>query len=402
MGHCRFIGFSDTVGKSRWHRSVRSPVFRCLVTFAICLNAVMLGLSLELTEPPWDTAWAVLGHIFTAFFAFEMVLKLACFGVKGYFGSKKESMWNILDFICAWFGIIDGWLMPIFTGSANRSSASVFRLLRVVRLAEVVRANKHLAVLAEGMLASLKSLIWVALLLTVVTYAFAVGLLMGGIGEDYSVGSHWNERYFGTVFRAMVSLFGVCIGAEWSSVIWPVIDNNAYGTMLVFLVFIFVAQFGFLNIIVGVIVDRTNAASEVHKEEIVALEKAKQMDIIREIGDKMDKYDVNRSGGLTFEEFTDLLLADENRELRKIVKKELPLGFRARDLHAILENDADGNLTKQEFEDGIEQLISATPFQERILNRYRQAMMQREIMKLRSEVASVLALIKAEMDSFRL
>jgi hypothetical protein len=250
------------------------------------------------------------------------------------------------------------------------------------------------------MVASLKSLIWVAALLVVVLYAFAVGLIISGIGHDVSFGSHWNPQYFGTLFRAMVSLFGVCIGAEWTSIIWPVIEDGQPGTMLVFVVFIFIAQFGFLNIIVGVIVDRTNAAALKQQEEEAKEEIHQKMSVVKALGAKMDMYDKNNSGGLTFEEFTALLLAPENQELRSIVKQDLPIGFRARDLHSILEDDMDGNLTRQEFEEGIQRLISVTPFQERLLNQHRQAVMINEVksqsQNLRMEIRGLLAEIKGQ------
>merc|ERR1712100_461895 len=114
--------------------------FKLGVNLAIMANAVQLGLSVELKGDQWAAVWDSCDHVFTSIFLLEMILKVAALK-KSYF----QSNWNLVDFLLAWLGVADTWILPWI--SSTNEVLKLFRLLRLMRMAKLLRTKRELHVL---------------------------------------------------------------------------------------------------------------------------------------------------------------------------------------------------------------------------------------------------------------
>ena len=225
-----------------------------------------MGAAAEDEDDQLNHVWAVAEHIFTAIFLFEMLAKLLADKVDYFMDG-----WNILDFIIVICSVIDTWILPSIVQNVSGDSVilgalRIFRLLRLCRVLKLLHAFPELMLVLEGIVSSLRSLLWVGLLLFVVIYAFSI-LVVQMVGQpdqgfqaynrseaalhrDSTVHLFNSYMYFGTLSRAMISLFGVVFMAEWK-VVRPVWEVHPW-MMLVLMLLVMFTTLGVLNIIVGV------------------------------------------------------------------------------------------------------------------------------------------------------
>eukprot|EP00747_Dinoflagellata_sp_TGD_P114644 gnl/TRDRNA2_/TRDRNA2_171975_c0_seq1.p1 gnl/TRDRNA2_/TRDRNA2_171975_c0~~gnl/TRDRNA2_/TRDRNA2_171975_c0_seq1.p1 ORF type:complete len:602 (-),score=96.97 gnl/TRDRNA2_/TRDRNA2_171975_c0_seq1:532-2145(-) len=268
-----------SLGSSTWAVTlINNFIFRNLVNAVILINTVQMGLAADYKSSEMNPVWEVFDHIFTAIFVVEMITKL--FALKlSYFYDR----WNDFDFVIAWVSVFDTWIIPLVADSSNVSIIKVFRLLRLVRIAKLLKIFPDLMVVMEGVVASIRALTWICLLLVVILYTLAIccvqmiGKADAGYGgfdtdnlmEEADVAGFNNYLYFGSVGRSMLSLFSISLVAEWPEVARPVGEIQP---ILVFLMIFFVllTALGILNIIIGIIVEKTseamNAVRESHAE----------------------------------------------------------------------------------------------------------------------------------------
>merc|ERR1740133_906967 len=205
---------------------------------------------------------------------------------KAYFKDR----WNCFDCLLACLGIFDTMVLPVVFKSDAMSQITiirVFRLLRLMRMVKVLTIQRQLEVLVEGLCASLKSMFWIGLLLGVIIYTFAIFCVVVIGRADYGPSPGFdNYEFFGTIWRSMLSLFNMVLLTEWSQVIRPIFDNQP-GCIPVFVVFVIFTTFGLLNVIIGVIVERTNEASSRIREGDIAKHKARQMKVVEQLSEVM-------------------------------------------------------------------------------------------------------------------
>jgi len=300
-----------------------------------------------------------------------MIVKLKMCGAWTYFRGH-DAKWNMLDAFVVVTSLLE--IVLRTTASVDITIMSILRILRLFRLTKILRQNTHLKILVTGLVAALRSMMWVALLLILVLYASAIlfcTLYAWGSGElegkPVKSASHWDDAHFGSIVPAMMSLFGVSIGAEWSSVVWPIIEVGGIYWLAVpaLLVFIFVTQFGFLNIIIGVIVDNSTKAREEAQGEKVKRQQATERALIAKGINAMGEHAKLTSEGLTLDGFGEFLEAHE--ELEKLITQGFPPGFRVDDLYRTLQMSLDDILTADEFDVSVEHLLFSTPLQDRLL-----------------------------------
>merc|ERR1712232_543015 len=123
------------------------------------------------------------------------------------------------------------------------------------------------------------SMFWVVILLFVMLYALGICCVQV-IGNDKSgypsydegaesirtelVDNFNNFIYFGTVFRSIYTLFGIVLLSEWP-LIRPVAELHPFFVPLFFLALVLVT-FGALNVIIGIVVEKTTEAMQSFKD----------------------------------------------------------------------------------------------------------------------------------------
>jgi len=166
----------------------------------------------------------------------------------------------------------------------------------------------------------------------------------------------------------------------------PVV-NELWWAPLFFVTFTVIATLGVLNLIIGVISERTAVVQKEYRDLDQLRQDGERMQAIEEISGIM--FTEEASAG-DEEEFTitkktmqDFVDSEEyGVHIKELVCDiKLPVGYEVTDCHAMFDRDASGTITKKEFIEGMGRLIFSNDFQ-------RNCMVQ-------SSIADVLVEIKA-------
>lgn len=238
---------------------LESSGFQNFITFIIILNSLLIGME---TFPAVMTDYGVIIDAFDlvilAMFTIEITLKIFIYRVKFF-----TNAWNVFDFV-----IIAVSILPA------AGSFSIFRALRIIRTLRLLKNLPKLKLIIESLLKSIPSIGWIAVLLCIVYYIFAV-VGVNLFGELY-------PEYFGDLWGAFFTLFQIMTLESWSSnIARPIMDGTPFAA-LYFVSFILIATYTTLNIFIAIVVNTMNEISlkelqeeEHHIKEYVAQENAK-------------------------------------------------------------------------------------------------------------------------------
>lgn len=233
-----------------WLKStVDSKKFNILVTIVILFSTLLVGISVEpLIDLSWKPAISLLETIILAFFCIEIFMRIGAEG-KNPLNFFKDR-WNVFDFV-----IVALCFLPIKT-----KFFFVLRLARVFRTLRLFRAFPKLRVIINGMLSSFSSVLYVALLLLMLVYVFAV------IGV--SVFSEVDPISFGSLVRAFFTLFQVLTLENWNTIMIPAVQAFPIGGPIYFVSFIVLGTMLIMNLFLGVIVTNMgNAMKEIDEKQ---------------------------------------------------------------------------------------------------------------------------------------
>ena len=207
----------------------------------IVFNAVTLGLETSVTVRAY--AGDLLGWVERAvltIFVVEILIKLYAYRLQFF-----RSGWNTFDFV-----IVGISLVP------DAGPLAILRALRILRLLRLLTKMQRLRRIVESLLRAIPSIGWIAVLLLMVFYIFAVmGTKM--FGESF-------PDDFGHLGLSMYSLFQIMTLESWSEEISRPIMERYPLAWLYFVTFILVTAFTVLNLFIGIIV---SAMQEQHYEE---------------------------------------------------------------------------------------------------------------------------------------
>jgi voltage-gated sodium channel len=251
--------------KDNIKKLVDSKLFQYFIIGVILLAGVVVGLE---TYPEVAAEYSVLLYLLDklilTIFVIEIVLKMAAHGNKPwrYFFDG----WNVFDFI-----IVAVCFLP-FGGTY----VAVLRLARILRVFRLVTSMPKLQVLVGALLKSIPSMGYVAVLLFILFYIYAVvGTFMFG-GND--------PVHFGSLQASMMTLFKTITLEGWIDFMnIQVYGSNMYGyedfadvarepsahpiaAPIFFISFILIGTMIVLNLFIGVIVsgmEETNRDEEV-------------------------------------------------------------------------------------------------------------------------------------------
>uniref|UniRef100_A0AAQ4QU51 Voltage-dependent L-type calcium channel subunit alpha n=1 Tax=Gasterosteus aculeatus aculeatus TaxID=481459 RepID=A0AAQ4QU51_GASAC len=219
---------------------VTSCYFEYLMFLLIMLNTMCLGMQHCKQSDHVTHLSDMLNVIFTVLFTVEMILKLMAFKAKGYFGDP----WNVFDFVIVIGSVVDVMLseidaalassgglyclhgctavdpMQAIASSENMSvSVTFFRLFRVMRLVKLLNRSEGIRNLLWTFIKSLQALPYVALLILMLFFIYAVvGMQIFGkialVDGTYIV----RNNNFQTFPQAVLVLFRCATGEAWHEV----------------------------------------------------------------------------------------------------------------------------------------------------------------------------------------
>ncbi|KFD52387.1 hypothetical protein M513_06768 [Trichuris suis] len=162
----------------------------------------------------FDEVLDTLNLVFTGIFAMEFVLKVMAFRCKNYFGDA----WNVFDFIIVLGSFIDIIYGKVSPGS-NIISINFFRLFRVMRLVKLLSRGEGIRTLLWTFMKSFQALPYVALLIVLLFFIYAViGMqVFGKIAMSPGTEIHRNNN-FQTFPAAVLVLFRSATGEAWQKI----------------------------------------------------------------------------------------------------------------------------------------------------------------------------------------
>ena len=233
------------------------PWVSALITILIILNALQLGLMTCPWFDPYKGKWFYrLDFAFICLFTIEILCRIFAFR-KDFFLLSQ----NIFDFIV----VAVSWIpSPVCRwASALRVFRAMLLLNRLSQLKSIMRS----------LMDALPNIGWVSVLLFIVYYVFAV-LTTNLFGHDFAA--------FQSLEKSLFSLFQLMTLESWPELLAPILEKYPY-SWLVFIPFMVLTSYIFLNLVIGIIVTSMHDISLKKKST-----EKREIDEIRDLKEQMN------------------------------------------------------------------------------------------------------------------
>lgn len=242
---------------------LESKGFQYTIIGLIILNAITIGLE---TSPAIRGAfgeWLTeIDKYILVVFTLEIALKIVTYKHRFF-----ASPWNIFDFLIVAIALVPA-----------AGPLHILRTLRILRTARLIKNVPKLRLIIESLLKSIPSIGWIAVLLFMIFYIFAV------IGTDLYQDQF--PDYFGDMGKTFFTLFQVMTLESWSSgIARPMMQEVPYAYFF-FVPFILLATYTTLNVFIAIVV---NTMNEINREEMKG-EEQRVKDFVHMEHEQMLKY----------------------------------------------------------------------------------------------------------------
>lgn len=200
---------ADTDGPESIVRLVKSDRFNNFIIWVIIAASVLVGVETygEFADANRGIL-SILDALILTIFVVEIVLKILAEGSRPW--RFFLDPWNVFDFV-----IVAATLLPV--GGEYMAVLRLARILRVLRVSRLVTRLPKLQLIVAALLRSIPAMGYVAALLLLIFYIFAV-IAVFIYGENDPV-------HFGSLQIAMVSLFRAVTFEDWTDLMYI----NMYG-----------------------------------------------------------------------------------------------------------------------------------------------------------------------------
>jgi len=341
--------------KTRQEHFADKPWFNLLVGFGIVLNTLLLGVDVDSQRSGQledrFTFFVIDVMFFFAFLA-EMSARLHQNGWE-YFADP----WNFFDFNVVILTLSD-LIVSITEGSSGglkvASAIRMFRLLRIVRNIKGLKVFYGLWQVIQGLIESLRTMLWVSLLLMIIVYVMSIAITTM-VGSSQFIQDNWEDSfvYVGTVSRSMWTVMQLITFDAWGDEIARPMMRIAPGATCILFVAIIVCSFGVLNVVIAVMVERALSQGKDNRDG-----GAKQLDrtekrLFVSMAKDFSAASSDGSGEVTRDEFVKLVRSEN------MAFKLRLLGINtdeADDLFNILDDDGSATVSDEEFVQGLQKL----------------------------------------------
>jgi len=244
--------------------------------------------------------------IFLVIYTVELVLRFSVHGL--YFFCNRDASWNIFDFVLVCISLYDLLLSSMLDNVAFLRTLRIAKAAKVLRIFRVVALFKELHLIWDCLFGSVRSLIWSIVMMLLIFYIFAivfvqaVGIYLGK-ADLYEKEQLELMEYFGSVQRAVLTLFSVTTGGnDWEMYYWVLVPaGDIYA--FVFLFFIAFSNIALLNILTGIFVENAmeNAKPDRHTKALAnIMEEGLQVEDLRKL---VAHYDAESTGRVHVQTF---------------------------------------------------------------------------------------------------
>ncbi|SMN11185.1 FIG01065038: hypothetical protein [uncultured Candidatus Thioglobus sp.] len=209
--------------------------FEFSVIGVIVFSSLLIGVKTYDLNPGYLLVLEALDIAVTLFFLSEILLRfVTTVNKKRFF----HSAWNVFDTL-----IVTISLIPI----DQSEYALLARLIRIFRVLRLVSAIPELRLLVNALIKALPSMGYVLLLMFILFYIYAA------VGSF--IFESINPVLWGDIAISMLTLFRVVTFEDWTDVMYETMTVHPW-SWLYYLSFIFFNAFVFLNMMIGIVIDK--------------------------------------------------------------------------------------------------------------------------------------------------
>jgi voltage-gated sodium channel len=239
----------------------QNRLFEFSVIAVIILSSLLIGAKTYDINSYYLTILEWLDVAVTLFFLAEITTRFIACEQKSKFFNQA---WNVFDTLIVVISLI-----PI----DQSEYALLARLIRIFRVLRLISAIPELRLLVNALLKALPSMGYVLLLMFILFYIYAA------IGSF--IFSTINPVLWGDIGISMLTLFRVVTFEDWTDVMYETMEVHAWSWMY-YLSFIFFNAFVFLNMMIGIVIDKMNE-EHIDKEE----------DMLKEINNRLKNIEIS-------------------------------------------------------------------------------------------------------------
>jgi len=272
------------------------------------------------------------------------------------------------------------------------------RLLRLLRILKLLRVFPSLRSMVGSIFSTFKPIVTLLVFMGIVVYVFAIPCVVivgnreaGYPGFNDNVASlekrelaqFNNYRFFGTVWRSMLTLFNMSMQSDELVEVLRATSEVQRWPPLFFIFFVLLMTLCLFNTIVGVVVDHT-VTSILSDDEQRCTRVHQQVEAIEGLASLMFEVDSNHDDSITVEELQKA--ASDPRLVELLTKIKLPFGFTVEELFATLDQRNNGQISRNEFIGGLFRIVYSNDFQRQCLLRLGQTRVLQSMAKMKEEI----------------
>eukprot|EP00403_Amphidinium_massartii_P025031 CAMPEP_0178392940 /NCGR_PEP_ID=MMETSP0689_2-20121128/11934_1 /TAXON_ID=160604 /ORGANISM="Amphidinium massartii, Strain CS-259" /LENGTH=460 /DNA_ID=CAMNT_0020013523 /DNA_START=42 /DNA_END=1422 /DNA_ORIENTATION=- len=261
---------------SLWGWMATHHMMEPTIMVLILLNAVWIGFEVELEEPgePKDAIFSQVNGLFCAAFTLEIVMRILAYKKRTDFFLDPEAWkWNTFDLVLVILMVLETFVAPTFRGGEDREHSG----LQCISIAANVPNRPtggnipELTIMVKSLMAALRSVSMTFLLALGVFYVWAIIFTQWARSKSQTSVEY---EHFGTLPRSFLTFQQILSFDETFVLIRFVFRRSPMHGMLL-LLFILVAAFTILNMLIGVIC-KIVALTNVHAREKALKKKVSQ------------------------------------------------------------------------------------------------------------------------------
>lgn len=225
-------------------RVIESPFFRHFITGLILFNGLVLGLATSksiMAEYGSVIGW--IDNIIVAIFTVEIAMRITVHRVNFF-----KDPWSLFDFFVVAISLVPA-----------SEELSILRVLRVLRLFRLLTIVPQMRKVVAALVSVIPGIASVSMILFLLFYVFAI-MSTQLFGEKF-------PEWFGTLGASFYTLFQVMTLESWSmGIARPVMEAFPHAWVF-FVLFVLLATFIMVNLLIGIIVDAIFALKDEDSED---------------------------------------------------------------------------------------------------------------------------------------
>lgn len=341
-------------------RIIKSSAYRHFNAAIILINCAVLGIEVEnLSRTGIVNPWLDLTNkVFVCLFTLDIVIRV-WFERLSFLTSAHSRAWNIVDAIVVILALIE-LMVHLYLGSDGGSRttgrATIFRMVKVLRIARTLRAVKALSVLQdlrlmiESIMHSTRLFVWAFLLTLLLIYIFAIIFAVAICQQALTTDDDMPEVIIpgrgSVLLQVMTILFETLFGGtSWSEFSRP-LARISKGYEFLFMAFVMLSHLVLLNVVTGVVVQGSLTAASQDRDLVIHEQFTRDGSYVRELSRLFEEADLDNGGKLTLDELECFL--QDPQVIAFLKGLDVNVG-EALGLFNLLDSNNDGAVDAEEF-----------------------------------------------------